>query len=143
MSMIVKSPRRIRNIIKMSNNMKNSKSLLSASSVTGNKIKNTSDDTLGTVDEIMLDCSTGKIAYVVMSAGGFLGIGEKLFALPMSALTIDLDNKCFRTGLSKEIFEKADGFDKDQWPDMANPSWKEKNHSSFGAHPYLPESACC
>ena len=121
--------------------MTNTRSLLSASSVTGNKVKNSSGDTFGTVHDIMLDCSTGKIAYIVMSAGGFLGIGEKLFAVPISALAIDRDNKCFRTQLSKETFEKAEGFDKDQWPDMANQSWEEKNHSRFGAQPYWKTAA--
>ncbi len=122
--------------------MTNTRSLLSASTVIGNSVKNSSDDTLGTVDDIMLDCSTGNIAYVVMSAGGFLGIGEKLFAVPISALTIDYDNKCFRTQLSKETFENAEGFDKDHWPNMANPSWEEKTHSTFGAQPYWQATAC-
>jgi len=109
---------------------------MSATTLTGDDIKNEKDETLGSVEDIMIDCSTGRVAYVVMSAGGFLGLGEKFFALPISVLNLDSENKCFRTDIDKEAFKNAEGFDKNDWPDMASPDWEEINHKKFNAKPY-------
>jgi PRC-barrel domain len=63
------------------------------------------------------------VAYVVLSVGGFLSIGERLFAIPWEALTLDEDRKCFILDVDKRRLENAPGFDQDQWPDMADVSW--------------------
>src|ERR1035438_756818 len=52
-------------------------------------------NTLFRSDEIMIDIASGKVAYAVVSFGGFLGMGEKLFALPWSTLRVDEDQKHF------------------------------------------------
>ncbi len=109
---------------------------LSASSLAGDNIKNQQDETLGSVHDIMLDCNSGKVSYVVMTSGGFLGMGNKLFAIPMSALSVDRDNQCLRMNASRETFEASEGFDKEHWPDFANRSWEEKTHQRYDATPY-------
>lgn len=109
---------------------------MSASSITGDDIKNNQGETLGSVHDIMLDCSSGKIAYVVMTSGGFLGMGNKLFAIPMSALTLDTDEKCLRLDASQETFEESEGFDKNNWPNMASSQWEARTHKRFNATPY-------
>lgn len=109
---------------------------MSASSLTGDAIKNRKDDTLGHVHDLMIDCATGRVAYVVMTSGGFLGMGNKLFAIPMSALQLDTEDKCMRLDASKEVFENSDGFDKDNWPNMSDPGWESRTHDRFGARPY-------
>lgn len=109
---------------------------MSASSITGDEIKNRQDETLGSVHDIMIDCGTGRVAYIVMTSGGFLGMGGKLFAVPMSALQLDTECKCLRMDASKETFDAADGFDKDNWPDMADPKLEQAAHTRYGARPY-------
>ncbi|WP_075082822.1 PRC-barrel domain-containing protein [Mariniblastus fucicola] len=109
---------------------------MSTSSLTGDEIRNRNDETLGSVHDIMVDCGTGKVSYVVMTSGGFLGFGNKLFALPMSALELDTECKCLRMNASKESFKESDGFDKDNWPNMADPRWEEDTHKRFDATPY-------
>jgi len=109
---------------------------LSASSITGDEIKNRQDDTLGSVQDIMIDCCSGRVAYVVMTSGGFLGMGNKLFAIPMSALELDRECKCLRLDATKSTFESVEGFDKDNWPDFASPEWETATHQRFGARPY-------
>lgn len=81
---------------------------------------------------------TGKVAYAVLSFGGFLGMGGKLFALPWAALTLDTENKRFTLSVSKERLESAPGFDSDNWPDMANPEWASGIHTYYGttSRPY-------
>ncbi|TMH37000.1 MAG: PRC-barrel domain containing protein, partial [Betaproteobacteria bacterium] len=82
-----------------------------------------SGDILGEVVEIMLDVPRGRVAYAVMASGGFIGIGDKLFALPWSALSLDTDYKCFRMDVEASRFDKAPGFDKAHWPSSGCPSW--------------------
>ena len=92
---------------------------MTAATLTGNTVVNTADETLGKIEEIMLDVPGGRIAYAVMSSGGFLGLGEKLFAIPWGALTLDTNRECFVLDARAETFENAPGFDKDHWPTQA------------------------
>jgi len=110
--------------------------LMTASTLEGNQVVNLQGETLGEVKEIMLDVPRGRIAYAVMSSGGFLGLGDKLFAIPFSALTLDTDRKCFILDAPREKIENAPGFDKDRWPDGADMSWQRDVHSHYGRTPY-------
>jgi sporulation protein YlmC with PRC-barrel domain len=110
--------------------------LMSASTLEGDKVVNRQGEDLGEIDEIMLDVPRGKIAYAVMSAGGLMGIGEKLFAIPWSALTLDTDNKCFVLDVEKQRLKDAPGFDKDHWPSMADQQFSTQVHTFYRARPY-------
>ena len=105
--------------------------LMTAATLTGDKVINRSGQTLGDIDEIMLDVPRGRIAYAVMASGGFLGMGEKLFAIPWHALTLDTDRHCFVLDVSKEHFENAPGFDKDHWPSTASEDWHREVHAYY------------
>lgn len=110
--------------------------VMAASTLEGDDVVNAAGDKLGTLDEIMLDVPSGRIAYAVLSSGGFLGIGDKLFAIPWRALTLDADNECFVLDVSKERLEQAPGFDKDRWPTMADESWAREVHTYYRVRPY-------
>jgi sporulation protein YlmC with PRC-barrel domain len=110
--------------------------VMAASTLDGDKILSTEGDEVGKVKDIMLDVQSGRIAYVVMSSGGFLGIGDKLLAIPWSALTLDTTRKCFVLALSSERVKNAPGFDKDHWPSMADPTWASTVHEYYGRDPY-------
>src|SRR5215212_4983254 len=97
--------------------------VMAASDFEGEDVVNRQGETLGDIEEIMLDVRSGRIAYAVLSAGGFLGIGEKYFAIPWSALTLDTDRKCFILDVDKDRLLKAPGFDRDHWPSMADERW--------------------
>ena len=96
--------------------------VMAADTLQGDSVRNDADEDLGEITDIMIDVPTGRVAYAVMSVGGVLGIGDKLFAIPWSALRLDTDNKCFRMNVAKERFEQAPGFDKDHWPNFADPT---------------------
>lgn len=106
--------------------------LMGANTLTGDSVVNQADESLGDIKEIMLDMRTGRVAYAVVAFGGILTIGEKLFAVPWSALTLDTTNKRFVLNIEKSRFENAPGFDSDQWPDMANQTWADSIHSYYG-----------
>ena len=110
--------------------------VMAADTLQGDEVRNDSDENLGEITDIMIDVPTGRVAYAVMSVGGVLGMGSKLFAIPWSALKLDTEKKCFRMNVPKERFEHAPGFDKDHWPTMADQQWAEDVHSFYGARPY-------
>ncbi len=112
--------------------------LLSANSLEGDDIVNRQDEKLGNVKEIMLDTGSGKVAYVVLSAGGVLGIGDRLFAIPWTALSLDTANHRFVLDADAERIKNAPGFDKDHWPDMADQSWVDSVNSYYGASSDVP-----
>jgi hypothetical protein len=67
-------------------------------------------------------------------------MGNKLFAIPWSALTLDEDKHCFILNVDKKTLEGAPGFDKDNWPDMADTTWGSKVYTYYGATPYWDDS---
>lgn len=110
--------------------------LMGANTLIGNDVMNHKGEDLGEIKEIMLHTESGNIAYAVLSFGSFLGMGEKLFAVPWSALTLDTQNKCFVLNADKERLKSAPGFDKDDWPDMADQTWSDEIHSYYGTRPW-------
>ena len=109
--------------------------VLSASTLKGDDVVNAKGENLGTIEELMIDLDRGCIAYAVLSFGGFLGMGNKLFAIPWSALSVDTIEKRLVLNVAKERLERAPGFDKDQWPDMADQAWGATIHSYYGSKP--------
>lgn len=105
--------------------------IMDANTLIGNDVLNTAGEDLGDIEAIMLDVRRGRIAYAVLGSGGFLGIGERLFAVPWAALTLDADRKCFVLNVSAERLKQAPGFDKDHWPSMADTSWAQGVHDFY------------
>ena len=110
--------------------------IMAADTLQGDDVYNMADEKLGEITDIMIDVPSGRVAYAVMSVGGVLGLGDKLMAIPWSALRLDTERKCFRLDVAKERVENAPGFDKDHWPSMADPTWAADVHGYYGAAPY-------
>lgn len=106
--------------------------LLSAGTLIGDKVCNRTEDELGEIKELMLNTVSGSVCYAVVAAGGFLSMGEKLYAVPWSALTLDGPNKRLVLDVDVERFRNAPGFDKDKWPDMADETWVRQVHAYYG-----------
>ena len=125
--------------IKKTDPEKKYRRVLSASTLEGDKVRNAGGEDLGKVDEIMIDIPTGRVAYAVVSFGGVLRMGNKLFAIPWSAFKVDEDEKCFILNVDRQTLENAPGFDKDNWPDMADASWAAGVYRHYNATPYWEE----
>ena len=106
--------------------------LMGADTLIGDSVVNAQEEDLGDIKEIMLDMQTGQVAYAVLAFGGFLGMGEKLFAVPWQALHLDTVNKRMVLNVDKEKLKNAPGFDKDAWPDMSDVGWATGIHSFYG-----------
>ena len=90
---------------------------LTASTLIGENVINGDEEKIGDVKDIMIDVINGKIHYVVIEMGGFLGIGEKFYAVPFDLLEISTKEHAFILDQSLETLKNAPGFDKDHWPD--------------------------
>ncbi len=83
------------------------------SGIIGSNVVNVKEEKLGKIDEVMLDVERGKIAYVVISFGGWLGTNNKLFAVPWDSLKYNRGDYLLK--VDKAVFDKAVGLDEDAW----------------------------
>ena len=109
---------------------------LSAKSLIGDKVVDVTGNEVGKIEELMIDVINGQVAYAVLSFGGFLGIGDKLFAIPWSRLSVDEASHRFVINVTKETLENAPGFDKDNWPDLDDLDYANGVYNHYGAQPY-------
>src|ERR1700757_5074279 len=63
--------------------------VMAADTLEGDPVVNESGETLGKIRDIMIDVPSGRVAYAVLSVGGLMGMGNKLFAIPWAALVLD------------------------------------------------------
>lgn len=96
--------------------------VMAASTLGSNKVISADGEHVGKISDIMLDVRAGRVAYAVLSSGGFLGMGDTLHAIPWAALTLDTDEKCFVLDALAERIKNAPGFDKDHCP-----PWRTRN----------------
>lgn len=106
--------------------------ILSADSLVSDPVKNVNGDKIADVKNIMIDLDTGRIAYVVVSYGGILGLGDKLFAVPWLAVRVDQEDRALIIDLNEDVLSSAPGFDKDNWPDFADLQWNRSVHTHYG-----------
>ena len=109
-------------------------SLSEASSFSARTVVDSDGELLGTVVDLMLDLDRGCVAYAVVGTGGFMGIGERLFAVPWSALRTDGAQLALQGKRSQ--FEEAPSFDREHWPRTPAASWHQRLHDHFHSRPY-------
>ena len=110
--------------------------VMSCDTLAGDPVANSAGEELGHVAHVMIDVPSGRIAYAVVASGGVFGIGEKLFAVPWGALTLDAGRHCFLMEVARARFDAAPGFDKDHWPSMADEDWARRVHDYYGVRRY-------
>jgi sporulation protein YlmC with PRC-barrel domain len=112
--------------------------VLSAAKIIGNKVVNREGEQLGNIKDLMIDLDDAQIAYAVLSFGGLLGLGDKLFAIPLEALTFGTEDHTVILDMDKEVLKNAPGFDKDHWPDDAQfeAGWLLDIYEYYGYSPY-------
>ncbi len=94
-----------------------------ATALVGKSVKNLEGKDLGQIEELVI-ATTGEVAYAVLSFGGFLGLGDKLFAVPWTSLAHSPDGDHLTLDIQPKKLEKAPGFNKNHWPDMDDEKWK-------------------
>jgi len=95
--------------------------VMGTKTLTGDRVRNVQGDDVGRIEEIVIDLASGRVAYAVLSYNSLSGMRNKLFAVPWNALRIDQPNHEFVVDVKREVLENSPGFDKNNWPDMADP----------------------
>lgn len=115
--------------------------VLSASTLEGDDVVNPGGEKLGKLKEVMIDITTGNVGYAVLSRGGVMGMGEKLFAIPWSIMTVDGESEQIVLDVTEDFLDAAPGFDPDHWPEFSSPEWGEDIHRHYGIEPYWNSEA--
>lgn len=110
--------------------------MLRSTKLVGSKIENSQGESLGKIEDLVIDLGEGRIAAAIVSFGGFLGMGEKLVAVPMSAFTFDAQEQKFLLNVEKETLKNAPSFRNDDWPELIDRVWAADVYSYYGYPPY-------
>jgi hypothetical protein len=111
-----------------------------ASKLMGTEVQNLQAESLGKVDNILVDTASGRMVAIVISSGGFLGIGDELSAVPPSALRFTTDHSFLQLDISKEALAKAPHFNAKQWPDFAQSGYVGEVYHAYRVNPYFTAS---
>jgi len=106
-------------------------SLISADKVEGTSVYNQEGEKLGNVEDIMIDKRSGRVAYAVLSFGGFLGMGEKHHPLPWSVLTYDTERDGYIVPLSKDVLKGAPAYGDNDRPMWDDPAWNTNVYNYY------------
>ncbi|MCT8337862.1 PRC-barrel domain containing protein [Methanoculleus sp. Afa-1] len=112
------------------------RSIIRGKDIADYSVRNPQGEDLGTIKDVVIDTNEGRVAYAVLSFGGVLGFGDKLFAVPWEALRYNATDDTFVLDVPKERLENAPGFDKDNWPTTAERGWLTGMYSHYGYTPY-------
>ena len=97
-----------------------------AGSLIGRTVRNSAGENLGKVEDLVIDPSTGAISFAVLSFGGLLGVGDKLVAIPWSALELSSGRDYVLLNVDKNVLVHAPSFDRNHWPDTSDPAWRSR-----------------
>ena len=107
--------------------------LISSEDVEGTEVYGSGDEVIGEIDHLLIEKVVGRVAYAVMSFGGFLGLAHSHYPIPWSALKYDTALGGYRTGIREEQLRDAPAFSDDSWTDR---NWETRTHQHYGSPPY-------
>lgn len=116
-------------------NIDETTALISGGKVTGTAVYNTAGDALGEIHDVMIDKRSGRIAYAVMSFGGFLGIGERYHPLPWETLKYDTRQGGYVVGLTVQQLEDAPTFGGADVPAWGDRQYEKTIHDYYKGLP--------
>src|SRR5262245_20685266 len=109
---------------------------LSAKTLVGARVINRRNENLGKIEDLVIEPEDGRVTFAILSFGGFLGMGEKLFAVPLQAMKTSTEDRTFVLDADKERLKNAPSFDKDRWPDLHDRAFGSTVYSYYGSQPY-------
>ncbi|HLY10592.1 MAG TPA: PRC-barrel domain-containing protein [Planctomycetota bacterium] len=109
-----------------------------ASKVIGVKVETSRGEPVGKIEDLVLDPGEGRVAAAIIATGGFLGVGERLIAIPILALSVDAERGKFILDVDKEMLDHAPSFKKDEWPDLIDRVWTAEVYTYYGYPRYWP-----
>jgi sporulation protein YlmC with PRC-barrel domain len=113
--------------------------ILVKKSILGAKVVNAEREDLGKIEDLVIDTTDNRVAYAILSFGGFLGVGDTHFAIPWEALSFDVTENIAVLKIDKERLANAPGCDPNNWADLTESMWGIQIHKHYGLRPYWEE----
>jgi sporulation protein YlmC with PRC-barrel domain len=110
--------------------------LIASDKVEGTAVRNLNGDKVGTIERVMIDKRSGKVAYAVMSFGGFIGIGQDYVALPWHMLRYNENLDAYEMNITENQLRGAPAVDKGWETGTVNRNWERNVHQYYGVDPY-------
>ncbi len=111
-------------------------SLIGSDKVEGTPVYRSSGEHVGQIERVMIDKMSGKVAYAVMSFGGFMGIGQDFYPLPWSLLTYNPRLEGYEVNISEQQLKGAPKYSKHENWDWTNRSRAQSVYDYYGVGPY-------
>ncbi len=111
-------------------------SLIGSDKVEGTNVYRSNGDKVGQIERVMIDKISGKVAYAVMSFGGFMGIGEDYYPLPWSLLTYNTRLEGYEVHISEQQLKGAPKYSQHESWDWANRERGQAIHDYYKVPPY-------
>jgi PRC-barrel domain len=112
------------------------KPLIESDRVEGTKVYDAAGNSIGSIKRLMIEKISGRVAYAVMSFGGFLGMGAEEYAVPWKKLTYDTSLGGYRTDITEEQLRGAPSFSRDRNFDWGDRAREEELHQYYFVRPY-------
>lgn len=100
--------------------------------VIGVAVENPEGENLGKIEELLINKESGQVEWIVLSFGGFLGMGDKWFPMPWRMFSYNTNREKFVINVDKEKLKNSPGFDKNNWPDMKVSGWDSSFSRYYG-----------
>lgn len=110
---------------------------ISSEDVNGTTVFGPDGTSIGEIDHLIIDKLSGRVAYAVMSFGGFMGLEHSHYPIPWNALSYDKALDGFRTAITEQQLKDAPEFSDDSWQDR---DWETRTHRHYGAQTYWMET---
>jgi sporulation protein YlmC with PRC-barrel domain len=110
--------------------------LIAADQVEGTSIYNAKGESLGSVEDVMIDKVSGRIAYAIAGFGGFLGIGNRHYPLPWDKLKYDTRVGGYVVDLDRRVLEGAPSYSDAEVAGWQDPAWGRRVYDYYGTPPY-------
>ncbi len=107
--------------------------LISSEDVENTAVYGPNGDKIGSIDHLMIEKTTGRVTYAVMSFGGFLGLGHSHYPVPWAVLGYDTQLGGYRTNITEAQLRDSPQFSDDDW---GNRDWENRVHQHYKVPPY-------
>ncbi|MCB0128297.1 MAG: PRC-barrel domain-containing protein [Caldilineaceae bacterium] len=112
----------------------NASGVISLNALQDYSVQDTAGDKIGSIEDIMINPQQGRIEYMILSFGGFLGFGDKWFAVPLTASEIRTTDKTIVLDVTPEMLKSAPGFNKNELPSTADANWDQEIRDYWQQH---------
>ena len=115
---------------------RSSGTLVSSDKYNGKAVYGAEDKKVGSIESVMIEKRSGRVAYAVMSFGGFLGIGDQHHPVPWSSLTYDTNAGGYVIDADRARLQGAPAYKSSEAPNWSDRKWGQRVHQYYGVRPY-------